>query len=83
MTHFDIHSPEAEHAQCAVCEKSVANNEWFARIEREGQTLMLCSEPCADRFYARKLPLLRQINLLAMLESSPHPGRQRPAWNES
>jgi hypothetical protein len=78
MSHFDTSSPKTGHAQCVVCEKFITSDQWFARIKREGQTLMLCSQPCADRFYARRLPLLRHINLLAMLQSSNKTARPSP-----
>lgn len=83
MSHFDTSSPKTGPAQCVVCERFITGDRWFARIKREGQSLLLCSHACADRFYGRRLPLLRHINLLAMLQSSNSAAARRLGLNES
>ncbi len=72
----------APHCQCVVCERTVAHGQWYSRIKRDGHTLWLCSPPCAARFYRRRLPLLRHLNLLALLEPGPSPAELRLSLNE-
>lgn len=70
MSRAAVSQMHVECAQCVVCEKSINDGVWFARIKQGGHTLLLCSQPCATRFYGRRLPLLRHIHLLAMLQTS-------------
>jgi ribosomal protein L24E len=71
MSHFHAGNLHAPTVQCIVCETPITSDKWFARIKRDGNTMRLCSERCADTFYAKRLPLLRHINILALLQS-PH-----------
>lgn len=70
MNHATLIPMDAECAQCVVCEKIINDGGWFTRIKQSGHTLLLCSQPCAARFYDRRLRLLRHIHLLAMLQTS-------------
>jgi hypothetical protein len=77
MSHRTAVRLDAECVQCPVCEKILTDGEWFARIKRDGHSLLLCSQPCAARFYGRRLPLLRYIHLLTMLQPLANPAEQR------
>lgn len=85
MSHFDAENLHAEAVQCVVCEKSLTGDNWYARIKRDGNTVMLCSEDCADKFYAKRLPLLRYINIVTMFQSPhwPSPARRvlQTSWS--
>ncbi len=76
MSHFDVHYPAAEHAQCVVCEKMITDDAWFARVKHGEWTVMLCSERCAKAFYGQRLPGLRRLALLAA-----HPSLKWPRAN--
>lgn len=76
MTHFDIHNPTVECARCVVCEKDVSGNHWFAQVKHHDWTIRLCSQRCANAFYAQRLPGLRRLMLLAA-----HPLRKWPRLN--
>ena len=73
---------DAGCVQCVACEKVIAEGEWFAKIKRGGHTLLLCSQLCAAQFYGRRLPHLRRINLLAMLQAFRRPALQRLSLND-
>jgi hypothetical protein len=73
MTKLDAGGLNAESAQCFVCEKAAAGGDWFARVKHGDQTIVLCSEQCADAFYARRLPFMRRLVALATLQSAPGP----------
>jgi hypothetical protein len=36
MTQFDASSLDCEYVQCAVCEKTITGDKWFARGFRSG-----------------------------------------------
>ena len=72
MSHFD-NGLNAAHAQCVVCEKIIIGDDWFARVKHGDWMVMLCSERCAKSFYARRLPGLRRLALLAAHPSCKWP----------
>lgn len=71
MTKLDVGGLNAESLQCFVCERAVPGGDCFARVKHGDQTFVLCSKPCADAFYAQRLPFLRRIQALAALQSVP------------
>ncbi|MDE3100136.1 MAG: hypothetical protein KGJ88_11745 [Verrucomicrobiota bacterium] len=78
MSRFLVNGIKVSGAQCLVCERTISNDEWFARVKHGDLTVMLCSRRFAKTFYARRLPDLRRLVLLAA-----HPSLQWPRINAS
>jgi len=41
---------DPEH-RCFVCEKEIADGNWFCRVPRQGARVALCSSWCALRYF--------------------------------
>lgn len=73
MSKFDGGGFNAGTSQCFVCEKIILADNWYAQVKRGEWTVRLCCPQCANAFYAKRLPSLRQLALMAGLASRQWP----------
>jgi hypothetical protein len=78
MSKFDASRLHVGDSQCFVCEKPIAGDDWYAQVKHGDWTVRLCCPPCAKAFYAKKLPLLRQLAVLGALASPRWPLHHAP-----
>lgn len=76
MTKLDAGGVNALTAQCFVCEKAFPAGECFTRVKYADQTILLCSQRCADAFHGQRMPLMRRIEALAALQPAQGPYSQ-------
>ncbi|MBI5772870.1 MAG: hypothetical protein HZA89_03890 [Verrucomicrobia bacterium] len=76
MSNFDASNPDAEHVQCAVCEKAIKGGQWFARISHGQWLVALCCPLCTEVFEAKPAAYIRRIETLSLLRSPEGPFKQ-------
>jgi len=68
-TWHDAGALSAAGGQCFVCEKTIPGGNCYAQVKHGDWTVQLCRPECAQAFYARRLPSLRSIMILAAAHS--------------
>ena len=81
MSHYAAGDFPGGNSQCFVCEKTIAGEQWFARVKHGECTVVLCTEKCARAFYCQRLPGLKRFHILAAIRSLEWPRRPETPSN--